>query len=131
MKQRRGTFATLCVLALGRGHEGRDGRHRGRAFYGHGGLDVQGTLRALVRNLAAGGAMAPILQARGSGTFPPADPTVANGNTSPVPACREVARCAGVVAAAGFESTTARVNSSQRAGAFVGTSLGGRSPARW
>jgi membrane peptidoglycan carboxypeptidase len=67
-------------------------------------------------------AMAPILQARGSGAFPPADPTVANGNTRPVPGCSEVARCARVLAAAGFDSTTARVNSSQRAGAFVGTS---------
>jgi membrane peptidoglycan carboxypeptidase len=67
-------------------------------------------------------AMAPILQARGSGTFPPADPTVANGNTRPVPGCSEVAQCTRVLAAAGFDSTTARVNSSQRAGAFVGTS---------
>ncbi|HET6392132.1 MAG TPA: transglycosylase domain-containing protein, partial [Blastococcus sp.] len=69
-------------------------------------------------------AMAPILQARGSGTFPPADPTVANGNTRPVPGCGDASQCARVLAAAGFGSTTVRVNSSRPAGAFVGTSPG-------
>ncbi|MGY1801707.1 transglycosylase domain-containing protein [Blastococcus sp. SYSU D00922] len=69
-------------------------------------------------------AMAPILQARGSGTFPPADQTVANGNTKPVPGCTDPFQCARALAAAGFQSTTVRVNSDKRDGELVGTSPG-------
>ncbi|MFD2092884.1 transglycosylase domain-containing protein [Blastococcus deserti] len=69
-------------------------------------------------------AMAPILQARGSSDFPPADPTVANGNTRPVPGCTSVSDCVRVLAAAGFQSTTVRVGSDRPDGALVGTSPG-------
>jgi membrane peptidoglycan carboxypeptidase len=73
-------------------------------------------------------AMAPILQARGSSEFPPSDPAVVRGNTRPVPGCNSVDECSRVLAAAGFESATSRINSDRRAGAFVGTSppRGGR-----
>jgi membrane peptidoglycan carboxypeptidase len=73
-------------------------------------------------------AMAPILQARGSSDFPPADPTVVNGNTRPVPRCTLVIECAEALADAGFQSTTVKVRSAEREGAFVGTSpaQGGR-----
>jgi membrane peptidoglycan carboxypeptidase len=73
-------------------------------------------------------AMAPILEARGSGVFPPADPTVVIGNTIPVPGCSSVADCVRVLAAAGFQSTTVTVRSAERQGALVGTSpaRGGR-----
>jgi membrane peptidoglycan carboxypeptidase len=73
-------------------------------------------------------AMAPILEARGSSDFPPADPTVVNGNTRPVPTCTAAIQCARALAAAGFQSTTVKVDSAERAGEFVGTSpkQGGR-----
>jgi membrane peptidoglycan carboxypeptidase len=73
-------------------------------------------------------AMAPILQARGSGVFPPADPAVVNGNTKAVPGCSSVNQCRSVLAAAGFQTTTAKVDSDQRTGQLVGTSppRGGR-----
>jgi membrane peptidoglycan carboxypeptidase len=67
-------------------------------------------------------AMAPILTARGSGVFPPADPTVVRGNTVPVPGCSSVSNCRSVLAAAGFEHTTVRTDSSRQVGALVGTS---------
>ena len=51
-------------------------------------------------------AMAPILTARGSGVFPPADPTVVRGNTVPVPGCSSVSDCRSVLTAAGFRHTT-------------------------
>ena len=72
--------------------------------------------------------MAPILDARGSGTFPPADPKVEIGNTKPVPGCSSVPRCVSALAAAGFDSTTVRVDSDKEPGALVGTSppAGGR-----
>jgi beta-lactam-binding protein with PASTA domain len=66
--------------------------------------------------------MAPILDARGSGDFPPADPAVVIGNTRPVPGCSEVFECARVLAAAGFQSTTVRVNGDRPNGALMGTS---------
>jgi membrane peptidoglycan carboxypeptidase len=69
-------------------------------------------------------AMAPILTARGSGDFPPADPAVVNGNTRPIPGCSAVLECARVLAAAGFQSTTVRVDSAKPEGAFVATSPG-------
>jgi membrane peptidoglycan carboxypeptidase len=73
-------------------------------------------------------AMAPILNARGSSDFPPADPSVVNGNTRPVPGCSSVSDCVRVLAAAGFQSNTVRVNSDERDGELVGTSppRGGR-----
>ena len=73
-------------------------------------------------------AMAPILAARGSSDFPPADPRVAQGNTVPVPGCSSVDDCVRVLAAAGFQSTTLRVDSSSAEGELVGTSprRGGR-----
>jgi membrane peptidoglycan carboxypeptidase len=73
-------------------------------------------------------AMAPILEARGSGEFPPADPAVVNGNTRPVPGCTTVSQCRSVLASAGFQPTTARVDSDREEGELVGTSppRGGR-----
>jgi membrane peptidoglycan carboxypeptidase len=73
-------------------------------------------------------AMAPILTARGSGVFPPADPTVVRGNTVPVPGCSSVSNCRSVLAAAGFRHTTAKTDSDKEEGALVGTSppRGGR-----
>jgi membrane peptidoglycan carboxypeptidase len=73
-------------------------------------------------------AMAPILEARGSGEFPPADPTVEVGNTREVPWCSSAASCQARFADAGFQVATARVNSGRPAGAIVGTSppRGGR-----
>ena len=74
-------------------------------------------------------AMAPILEARGSGEFPPADPTVVVGNTKPVPGLlvggpvpqRAEPRPAS-------RSRTARVNSAKPDGDLPGTSppRGGR-----
>jgi membrane peptidoglycan carboxypeptidase len=69
-------------------------------------------------------AMAPILQARGSGNFPPADPAVVAGNTRPVPGCDSVADCEEALAAAGFQSHVTRVDSDRREGTFLGTSPG-------
>src|SRR3954454_25123407 len=73
-------------------------------------------------------AMAPILEARGSGVFPPADPAVVNGNTRPVPGCSTVSQCRSVLTAAGFQTATAKVDSAKRNGELVGTSppRGGR-----
>ncbi|MBM7806340.1 membrane peptidoglycan carboxypeptidase [Geodermatophilus bullaregiensis] len=73
-------------------------------------------------------AMAPILQARGSSEFPPADPTVQDGNTRPVPGCSGVRSCERALAEAGFTSRTVRVDSDEPEGAFLGTSpsRGGR-----
>ena len=51
-------------------------------------------------------AMAPILEARGSSDFPPADPKVVNGNTKPVPGCSTVSQCRSVLSAAGFQTAT-------------------------
>jgi membrane peptidoglycan carboxypeptidase len=73
-------------------------------------------------------AMAPILTARGSGFFPPADPTVVRGNTKPVPGCSSVRDCRAVLTAAGFAHTTVRTDSDKKEGALIGTSppRGGR-----
>ncbi|SDN90118.1 Membrane carboxypeptidase (penicillin-binding protein) [Klenkia soli] len=73
-------------------------------------------------------AMAPILEARGSGEFPPADPSVVNGNTRPVPGCGSVDACRSVLAGAGFVPQTQTVDGSAPAGALLGTSppAGGR-----
>ena len=73
-------------------------------------------------------AMAPILEARGSSEFPPADPKVVDGNTKPVPGCSTVSQCRSVLSAAGFETSTLRVNSDKKDGDLHGTSppRGGR-----
>ncbi|MCO7218233.1 transglycosylase domain-containing protein [Klenkia sp. PcliD-1-E] len=73
-------------------------------------------------------AMAPILDARGSGEFPPADPVVVNGNTRPVPGCGSVSSCRAALASAGFVAQTVTVNGSSPAGSLLGTSppAGGR-----
>jgi membrane peptidoglycan carboxypeptidase len=73
-------------------------------------------------------AMAPILEARGSGEFPPADPLVVNGNTKPVPGCTTVSQCRSVLSAAGFQASTVRVDSDKKDGELAGTSppRGGR-----
>jgi hypothetical protein len=72
--------------------------------------------------------MAPILEARGSGEFPPADPVVVNGNTRPVPGCTTVSQCRSVLSAAGFQTSTVRVDSDKKDGELTGTSppRGGR-----
>src|SRR4051812_15976530 len=73
-------------------------------------------------------AMAPILEARGSSDFPPADPKVVNGNTKPVPGCSSVSQCRSVLSAAGFQTATARADSTRKDGELVATSppAGGR-----
>jgi membrane peptidoglycan carboxypeptidase len=67
-------------------------------------------------------AMAPILEARGSGEFPPSDPAVVRGNTVPVPGCNSVADCQVTLTDAGFSHRVATVDSDQAAGELVGTS---------
>ncbi|MFW3172086.1 transglycosylase domain-containing protein [Geodermatophilus sp. CPCC 206100] len=73
-------------------------------------------------------AMAPVLEARGSGEFPPADEVVQNGNTRPVPGCGSVRACESALADAGFQHSTVRVDSDEPAGTLLGTSppRGGR-----
>ncbi|KQS58692.1 glycosyl transferase [Geodermatophilus sp. Leaf369] len=73
-------------------------------------------------------AMAPILDARGSGEFPPADPTVMDGNTRPVPGCSSVSRCQAALSGAGFVPQVVRVEGSSPSGSLLGTSprAGGR-----
>jgi membrane peptidoglycan carboxypeptidase len=67
-------------------------------------------------------AMAPILEARGSSDFPPADPAVEVGNTRPVPRCSSESGCEAALLEAGFQVTTQRVDSDLAAGSLVGTS---------
>ncbi len=67
-------------------------------------------------------AMAPILDARGSGEFPPADEVVQNGNTRPVPGCRSARQCAQVLSDAGFSSRSVRVDGDEPDGTLLGTS---------
>jgi membrane peptidoglycan carboxypeptidase len=73
-------------------------------------------------------AMAPVLQARGSGEFPPADEVVMNGNTRPVPGCTSVRACRAALSEAGFEHRTVEIDSARRSGVLLGTSppRGGR-----
>jgi membrane peptidoglycan carboxypeptidase len=73
-------------------------------------------------------AMEPILTARGSGVFPPADRTVVRGNTVPVPGCSSVTDCRSILTEAGFRHTTVQTDSDKEDGALVGTSppRGGR-----
>jgi membrane peptidoglycan carboxypeptidase len=67
-------------------------------------------------------AMAPVLEARGSGEFPPADEQVQNGNTRPVPGCSSVRGCERALTDAGFTPQTLRVGGDERAGTLLGTS---------
>ncbi|MCF6743017.1 penicillin-binding protein [Blastococcus sp. KM273128] len=73
-------------------------------------------------------AMAPVLTARGSSDFPPADPEVVRGNTVRVPSCDEPFACQAVLEDAGFVPRVLRVDSDLAPGALVGTSppAGGR-----
>jgi membrane peptidoglycan carboxypeptidase len=73
-------------------------------------------------------AMAPILDARGSRDFPPADPVVVAGNTRSVPWCSSVDSCQSTLRGAGFQVATLRVDSDLVEGAIVNTSppRGGR-----
>jgi membrane peptidoglycan carboxypeptidase len=66
-------------------------------------------------------AMAPILEARGSSDFPPADPAVEVGNTRPVPRCSSVPDCEAALREAGFQVTRQRVDSDLAEGSLVGT----------
>jgi membrane peptidoglycan carboxypeptidase len=65
-------------------------------------------------------AMEPILNEGPTPDFPAADATVANGNTRLVPNCSSVSSCRSALSSAGFEYTTARVDSDQEDGTFVG-----------
>jgi membrane peptidoglycan carboxypeptidase len=67
-------------------------------------------------------AMAPILDARGSSDFPPADDAVVHGNTRPLPSCGGVSSCKRALTSAGFQYTVVRVDGDEEAGAFVGLS---------
>jgi membrane peptidoglycan carboxypeptidase len=67
-------------------------------------------------------AMAPILSAQAMVPFPPADPTVQNGNTRIVPSCNSVSRCQSALQAAGFQSDVREVDSDQPDGTVIGTS---------
>src|SRR4051812_15914373 len=67
-------------------------------------------------------AMAPILEARGSGVFPPSDPEVVRGKTVPLPACNDVLDCQFTLTDAGFLHRVVKVDSDLEAGALVGTS---------
>ncbi|PRY41173.1 membrane peptidoglycan carboxypeptidase [Geodermatophilus tzadiensis] len=67
-------------------------------------------------------AMAPVLEARGSGEFPPADETVQNGNTRPVPGCSGVRGCTAALTDAGFVPQVVRVDGDEPEGTLLGTS---------
>ncbi|MGY2085494.1 transglycosylase domain-containing protein [Blastococcus sp. SYSU DS0539] len=69
-------------------------------------------------------AMAPILTARGSSDFPPADPAVVRGNTVPVPRCDSPFDCQDVLSDAGFLDMVVRVDSELARDELVGTSPG-------
>src|SRR4051812_12677466 len=73
-------------------------------------------------------AMAPVLEARGSADFPPADPAVEAGNTRPVPWCSTPSGCEATLRDAGFQVARARIDSDLAEGTLVDTSppRGGR-----
>ncbi|WP_346620484.1 transglycosylase domain-containing protein [Blastococcus montanus] len=73
-------------------------------------------------------AMAPILTARGSSDFPPADPAVVRGNTIRVPSCSDPFDCQDALRRAGLVDWVIRVDSDLAPGELVGTSppAGGR-----
>jgi membrane peptidoglycan carboxypeptidase len=66
-------------------------------------------------------AMAPILTGQPAVPFPPADRTVAEGDTRAVPACSSVSACEAALEDAGFRSNVREVDSDQPEGEFVGT----------
>jgi membrane peptidoglycan carboxypeptidase len=67
-------------------------------------------------------AMAPILAGQPTAPFPPADPTVADGDTRAVPSCSSVGGCKAALKDVGFRTSVRQVDSDQPAGAFLGTS---------
>jgi membrane peptidoglycan carboxypeptidase len=67
-------------------------------------------------------AMAPILEGQPMVPFPPADPTVQEGNTKRVPDCGGVNDCEQTLQAAGFRTIVVEVDSDRQAGFVVGTS---------
>jgi membrane peptidoglycan carboxypeptidase len=67
-------------------------------------------------------AMLPILSNQQTASFPPEDPTVADGNTRAVPSCSSANACEDALEDAGFRTSVRRVDSNQPAGAFLGTS---------
>ncbi len=69
-------------------------------------------------------AMAPILTGQPAVPFPPADPTVQNGNTRLVPSCSSARACTAALQDAGFRASTVEVDSDQPAGTFLGTDPG-------
>jgi membrane peptidoglycan carboxypeptidase len=75
-------------------------------------------------------AMVPIIGAEPDVPFPPADPTVENGNTQVVPYCGGVGSCQTALANAGFQSTVVEADSDKPAGQFAGLSpaSGSRAP---
>jgi len=67
-------------------------------------------------------AMAPILEAGPTAEFPPADETVANGNTRQVPSCSSASDCQSAITGAGLQyAGQTAVDSSEPAGTLVGT----------
>ncbi|GHE11984.1 penicillin-binding protein [Klenkia taihuensis] len=70
-------------------------------------------------------AMEPILTAQETAPFPPADDTVANGNTRAVPGCSSVSECQSAITGAGLSyGGQVSVDSDQPAGTVLGTSPG-------
>jgi len=70
-------------------------------------------------------AMEPILNAQETAPFPPADDTVANGNTRAVPGCSSVSECQSAITGAGLSyGGQVSVDSDQPAGTVLGTSPG-------
>src|SRR4051794_24507625 len=65
-------------------------------------------------------AMEPILNARPTAEFAPADAIVANGDTRVVPDCSSARSCESALESAGFTYETAQVASDQQEGAFLG-----------
>ncbi|SCX39738.1 Membrane carboxypeptidase (penicillin-binding protein) [Klenkia marina] len=67
-------------------------------------------------------AMAPILEAGPTAEFPPADDTIANGNTRQVPSCGSPSECQSAITGAGLRyAGQTDVDSDQPAGTLVGT----------
>ena len=67
-------------------------------------------------------AMEPILNAAPTAEFPPADATVANGNTVLVPTCGSVSDCQSAITSAGLRyAGQTSVDSSEPAGTLIGT----------
>jgi membrane peptidoglycan carboxypeptidase len=67
-------------------------------------------------------AMVPILGAEPNVPFPPADPTVENGNTQLVPSCGSISGCEAALEEAGFQHTTVEIDSDREPGTLAGLS---------